>query len=211
MQRLVISVTNDLVTDQRVRKVCQSLAAEGFDIVLIGRKLKDSLPVERPYRTIRMRLLFNKSFWFYAEYNIRLFFLLFFLKKDFLLANDLDTLLPNFLIAKLFGKKLVYDSHELFTEVPELTNRPSVRNVWLHIEKSIFPKLKNVITVNQVIADIYEKKYEVPVLVIRNIAPKLQDVKYNNKLALEVKGNKKMLIYKVRVSIKIGERRKLFK
>lgn len=194
MQRILISVTNDLVTDQRVRKVCQTLTAEGFDVVLIGRKLKNSLPIERPYKTIRIHLLFNKSFWFYAEYNIRLFFLLFFLKKDILLANDLDTLLPNFLIAKLFGKKLVYDSHELFTEVPELTHRPSVQNVWLWIEKFIFPKLKNVITVNQIIADIYKEKYKVPVLVIRNIAHRLERLNVNKKLAEEVKGDKKMLI-----------------
>ncbi len=194
LPRILISVTNDLVTDQRVRKVCQTLAAEGYNIVLIGRKLKDSLPIERPYSTKRLRLIFNKGFCFYAEYNLRLFILLFFLKKDILLSNDLDTLLPNFLIAKLFGKKLVYDSHELFTEVPELTNRTQVRNVWLRIEKFIFPKLENVITVNQVIADIYEKKYKVPVIVIRNIAPKLQNIVYNNKLAQDVKGDKKMLI-----------------
>jgi len=194
LPRIVVSVTNDLVTDQRVRKVCDTLISEGFDILLIGRKLSQSLPIERPYKTYRMRLLFTKSFFFYAEYNIRLFLKLLFTKKDILLSNDLDTLFPNFLISSLFKKKLVYDSHELFTEVPELMHRPKVQKVWLRIEEFIFPKLKNVITVNQVIADVYLKKYQVPVEVIRNISKKLPAFVPDQNLANKVKDSRKMLI-----------------
>lgn len=194
MPRIIVSVTNDLVTDQRVRKVCETLVSEGFDILLIGRKLPQSLPIKRNYKTDRMRLFFKKSFFFYAEYNIRLFLKLLFNQKDILLSNDLDTLLPNYLISKLFGKKLVYDSHELFTEVPELIHRPKVQKAWLRIEEFIFPKLKNVITVNQVIADIYAEKYKVPVQVIRNISQKIPAFVRDQQLAQKVKGNRKMLI-----------------
>ena len=163
MQRIIVSVTNDLVTDQRVKKVCESLQSFGFYITLIGRKLPNSLPISRDYKVIRMPLLFKTGKFFYAEYNIRLFFKLLFLKKDILLANDLDTLLPNYLISRLFSKKIVYDSHELYTEVPELISRPRTQNVWLKIEEFIFPKLKNVYTVNEKIAEIYSNKYNVPV------------------------------------------------
>ena len=75
-----------------------------------------------------MSLLFNKGFLFYAEYNFRLFFLLLFSKKDILLSNDADTLLANFLASKLQNKKLVFDSHELFSEVPELVEKPFVKS-----------------------------------------------------------------------------------
>lgn len=194
MQRIIISVTNDLVTDQRVKKICETLQATGYDITLIGRKLPESLPLNRNYKTIRMKLLFNKKFLFYAEYNIRLFFKLLFLKKDVLLANDLDTLLPNYLISKMFSKKLVYDSHELFTEVSELISRPKIRNVWLGIENYIFPKLKNVYTVNDEIAKFYSHKYKIPVKVIQNIAPKLRNHNIDVALAKRIKGEKKMLI-----------------
>ncbi len=162
MPRIIISATNDLSTDQRIKKICETLFELNFDIVLIGRKLKSSLPLKRKYRTIRMKLLFNKGFLFYAEYNLRLFFQLLFLKKDILLSNDLDTLLPNFLISKIFSKKLVYDSHELFTEVPELISRPKVQKVWIKLEKYILPKLNNVYTVNNTIANYYSKKYGIP-------------------------------------------------
>ncbi|MCF6279189.1 MAG: glycosyltransferase [Flavobacteriaceae bacterium] len=173
MKRIIISVTNDLATDQRVYKVSKTLQKLGYDILLIGRKLPNSLPLKRPYKTYRMKLLFNKGFLFYAEYNLRLFFKLLFTKKDILLANDLDTLLPNYLISQFLNKKLVYDSHELFTEVPELINRPRVQKIWLKIEKNILPKLKNCYTVCQSIADYYNDKYNTNFSVIRNLPEKL--------------------------------------
>jgi len=194
LKRVIVSVTNDLVTDQRVHKVCTTLSEINYDVVLIGRKLSNSLAINRNYKTVRMKLLFNKGFLFYAEFNIRLFCKLFFIKKDILLSNDLDTLLPNFLISKIFNKKLVYDSHELFTEIPELIDRPQVQKVWLIIEKHIFPKLKNVYTVNASIASIYKKKYNVDVKIIRNIAQVLQDKSVDINLIDKVKGEKKMLI-----------------
>ena len=194
MPRIVVSVTNDLVTDQRVHKICTSLAEMEYEVILIGRKLQNSLPLNRKYNTSRMRLLFNKGFLFYAEYNLRLFFKLFFAKKDILLSNDLDTLLPNFLISKIFGKTLVYDSHELFTEIPELTARPRVKKVWLAIEKFIFPRLKNVYTVNDSIASIYKEKYAVDVKVVKNIAPKFSNNTADISLLKKIKGNQKMLI-----------------
>lgn len=194
MKRIVVSVTNDLITDQRVHKICTTLCENNFKIILIGRKLSSSKSLQRNYKTFRFKLLFNKSFLFYAEYNIRLFFKLLFLKKDILIANDLDTLLPNFLISVLQRKKLVYDSHELFTEVPELIHRPFVQKIWLSIEKFIVPKLKNMYTVNEEIASFYNKKYGIPVNVVKNIANKLNSNNPSAEFIKSTKGNKKMLI-----------------
>jgi len=176
-----------------VKKVCSTLQ-NNFEITLIGRKLSSSLPINRPYTVIRMPLIFKKGFLFYAEYNLRLFFKILFLKKDVLLANDLDTLLPNYLISTLFNKKLVYDSHEIFTEVPELISRSNIRNFWLRIEKFILPNLKNVYTVNKKIADFYHSKYSISVGAVRNISPKLDNQKIDVDLSKKIKGKKKMLI-----------------
>lgn len=168
-QRAIVSVTNDLVTDNRVHRTCTVLQQLGYDVLLVGRLLPGSPALERPYRTQRMRLLFNKGPLFYAEYNLRLFFLLLFQRSALLVANDLDTLLPNYLVAWFLGKPLVYDSHEFYTEVPELVHRPWVRRVWLAIERAIFPKLRSVITVNASIAKAYTERYGVQVQVVRNI------------------------------------------
>ena len=169
LKRVIVSVTNDLVTDQRVGKTCAVLTEMGFKVLLVGRKLKKSNSIQREYEVKRFRLLFNKGFLFYAEYNLRLFFFLLFSKKDLLFSNDLDTLVPNYLIRKIQKKKLIFDSHELFSEIPELENRKRVKNFWLAIEKKIIPKLKNIITVSNSIKEHYQSLYGVNVSVVRNI------------------------------------------
>lgn len=169
MKQVIVSVTNDITTDQRVHKVCTSLTEMNFNVTVIGRKLKNSIPINRKYSTYRFKLLFNKGVLFYAEYNLKLFLKLLFTKKDILLANDLDTLLPNYLASKLFKTKLVYDSHELFTEVPELIDRTFVKNTWLRIEKFIVPKLKHNYTVCNSIANYYNSKYNTNFKTLRNL------------------------------------------
>lgn len=176
MKRVIISVTNDLATDRRVDKVASSLQKLGFEVLLVGRLLPDSLPVERPYSCRRMKLWFSRGPLFYAEFNVRLFFLLLANRANILLSNDLDTLLSNYVASRLKGCALVYDSHEYYTEVPELVNRKRVQRIWQRIEKWIFPRLKNVYTVNESIAALYREKYGVPVEVIRNL-PEAQKVK----------------------------------
>jgi glycosyltransferase involved in cell wall biosynthesis len=148
-----------------------------------------------------MRMLFNNGFLFYAELNIRLFFVLLFTKKDLLFSNDLDTLLPNYLVSKIQGKKLIFDSHELFSEIPELENRKFVKSFWLGIENRILPKLKKVITVSDSIKKHYEEKYKIKVAVVRNL-PKAQEVK-PKKFSFATKG-KKVLLYQGSVNVGRG-------
>lgn len=169
MPRAIVTVTNDLGTDNRVHRTCTVLQELGYAVLLVGRALPGSLPLDRPYGTHRMRLLFRKGAWFYAEYNLRLFLLLIFRRSSLIVANDLDTLLAAWMAARLKGSQLVYDSHEYFTEVPELVERPRVRRIWLAIERWIFPKLKHVVTVNDSIAKAYHTRYGILPTVVRNI------------------------------------------
>lgn len=170
MKRIIISVTSDLVTDQRVHKVALSLHNEGFKVLLFGRKTSQSKPLEkREYKTKRTKLLFQKGFLFYANYNIWLFFYLMTHHADILLANDLDTLPANYLASKFKRIKLVFDSHEYFTGVPELINRARVRNIWKGFEQFILPRVDIVYTVNDSIAEIYRNEYKKDIFVVRNM------------------------------------------
>ena len=184
MKSVIVSVTNDLATDNRVNRSCSVLQSLGFRVVLVGRKLKQSSEVSRPYECKRFRMLFKKGVFFYAFYNLRLFFYLLFHRVDLLFANDLDTLLPNYLVSKIKRVPLIYDSHELFTEVPELQNAPFKKAVWTKIEKRIIPKLKYCITVNESIAKIFEEKYKVKFNSIRNV-PERMPTNLSNTINLE--------------------------
>lgn len=168
---MIVSVTNDLFTDQRVRKVCEFLIEHDFDVTLVGRKLPGSNKMPTlPYRTKRFPLWFKKGPLFYATYNLRLFCYLLFNKADILLSNDLDTLLANSWARKFKGCKLYYDSHELYCETPELVSRPKVQNFWKRIERKWLPRVDKMYTVNQSIADIYTQEYKIDVQVVRNIS-----------------------------------------
>ena len=195
MKRVIVSVINDLVTDQRVNKSCLTLRKMGYEVLLVGRKQRKSPPMdERPYDTHRMKLLFEKGPMFYAEYNIRLFFFLLFHKANLLLSNDLDTALPNFFISKLKGVKMIYDSHEYFTETPELVNRPRVQRVWKRIEGFVVPRLKEMITVCDSIAELFEQQYGVKCHVVRNIPSRAALPSKGDKMALDLPGDKRLLV-----------------
>lgn len=170
---IFISTTNDISTDNRVNKVALMLEKVGYKVCWIGRELPESKPLSRSYETQRMRLWFKKGGLFYAEFQVRLFLKLLFSasRNSVLLSNDLDTLLPNFLISRFFGIPLVYDSHEYFCGVPEIQGR-WVKRVWQALERSLFPRLEHIWTVNESIADLYEKDYGMRPRVFRNISPK---------------------------------------
>jgi glycosyltransferase involved in cell wall biosynthesis len=194
-QKVIVSVSSDLVTDNRVHRACSVLHDLGMDVLLIGRKKKSSPALNnRNYQTKRLNLIFEKGPFFYAELNIRLFFILLFKRKALLYANDLDTLLPNFLVSKLSGTKIIYDSHELFTESPELVHRKRTQRIWLSIEKMIFPKLTHIITVNDSIAQAYKNRYQKDLLVIRNIPTKYHSGKHLSKVKLNIPENSFLII-----------------
>ena len=195
MKRAIVSVINDLVTDQRVNKSCLALQKAGYEVLLVGRSLHKSPPMdERPYASHRMKLLFEKGPLFYAEYNVRLFFFLLFHRSNLLLSNDLDTILPNFFVSKLKRCKMVFDSHEYFTETPELVNRPLVQKVWKRIESFVVPKLPEMITVCDSIADLFREKYGIKCHVIRNIPPRKVLPPKGEKAALGLPTDKHLLV-----------------
>ena len=157
------------MTDNRVHKVAVSLQEMGFEPVLIGRLLPESHTVDRDYQTHRMKLLFRKGAMFYLEYNIRLFFHLLKSNVDIFVSNDLDTLPANYLASRIKRKPLVYDSHEYFTEVPELIGRPVVKAIWTWLEKLLVPRVDAAYTVCDSIAEVYRDLYKVDFKVVRNL------------------------------------------
>ena len=171
-----MAVTNDMVTDQRVHRAAATLADDGWHVTVVGRRLPHSglpryaAPVSgTPYAVRRFRLLFNRKALFYAEYTLRLWLYLLFCKVDLVYANDTDTLPACMLAAKMRRRKLFFDAHEMFPEVPELQHRQRVKRVWQRIEDCLFPHLTASCTVCQSIADAYAERYGIKMAVVRNL------------------------------------------
>lgn len=177
-KKVIISVINDIATDQRVRRTASAFSELNYQIIIVGRKLPQSLPVYEMngLRVKRFNMPINKGPLFYALFQVRLILFLILKKADVLFSNDLDTLLPNYLVSRLKGSVLIYDSHEYFTGVPELQKNHFARKIWTKVESFIFPKLKNVITVNRSIANLYSQQYGNIVHVVRNVPDKTNKI-----------------------------------
>jgi glycosyltransferase involved in cell wall biosynthesis len=153
---------------------------------LIGVLKSGSTPLQRNYSTQRLNVLFSKGPLFYFMLNVRMFFYLLFHKTEIIWANDLDVLWPAILMKKLRGTKVIYDSHEYFTEAEGLTGRERIKAIWTRIEERCVPQVDLFLTVNESIASIYRKKYNREVLVQRNM-PILVEDEYEREELFEVK------------------------
>lgn len=174
--RVVVSVFNNLYTDQRVEKVCKTLYDNGYQPILIGNNWLGAPEMERPYPFFRIGLKSIKLRFAYMEFQTKLY-------KEIqkhadnntiLLANDLETIMPSYMISKKLGIPLVFDSHEIFTEMPTIQGR-WVKKVWKKIERSFVPKIKKMMTASSSYADWFVKEYQItrPV-VVRNLPRRIK-------------------------------------
>ncbi|MEI6456682.1 MAG: glycosyltransferase [bacterium] len=211
-KKAIVSVTNDLVTDQRVDRTCRTLVKMGYDVMQIGRKKRDSLPVPiRSYQTRRMVLLFEKGPLFYAEFNLRLFLLLLVKRADLLVSNDLDTLPANYFAQKWLRwfrndkePVLVHDCHEYYRGVPELVGRKSVTSIWKWLEDITFPHLEKIYAVNGSIAGIYGREYGKTIEVIRNVPDRKGPSVAIDRSELGIGPQQKVILYQGAVNVDRG-------
>lgn len=156
-----------------MQRICSSLSCAGYDVTLIGRKLRHSQPFKPEcFRQKRLSCIFSSGKLFYVEFNLRLFLHLLFISADCFCAIDLDTILPNYFASKLRKKKRAYDAHELFTEQKEVVTRPAIHKLWLKVERFAVPKFPHGYTVNEFIVAEFKRRYGVVYTVVRNL-PKL--------------------------------------
>ncbi|HMJ46239.1 MAG TPA: glycosyltransferase [Ferruginibacter sp.] len=168
---LYFTVTTDLSYDQRMIRICTSLASNGYTVVLVGRNQHFSIPLQlKVYQQKRIHCYSRKGKIFYAEYNFRLFIYLLFKKMDGICAIDLDTIIPCHFISVIKKIPKVYDAHELFCEMKEVVRRPGIYKIWKWIEKQTVPYFDNGYTVNDLIAHEFKKMYGKDYKVIRSIA-----------------------------------------
>lgn len=161
-------------------RICTSLSKGGYDVVLIGRRKRSSLPLkEQTFKQKRIFCFFEKGKLFYAEYNIRLFFYLLFMRMNVICTIDLDTILPCLFASKIRNKLRVYDAHELFCEMEEIVSRPAIYKMWKAIERFAVPQFKHGYTIGECYAEEFKSMYNVNYNIVRN-ATILQPIRETN-------------------------------
>lgn len=198
--KILVSVFNNLYTDQRVEKVCKTLHENAYQLELIGNNWGGLPEMQRPYSFSRIYLQSKVLRFAYIEFQWKLFFQL--LKKTdqntILHSNDLDTLLPNYLVSKIKGIPLVWDSHEIFTEMPSVTNRWT-QKVWRFLENSLVKKIKYFMIANDSYADWFVRTYKIKrPIVVRNLPRKTSSPKNL------VENNPKVILYQGTINFSRG-------
>lgn len=170
MKKIYFTVTNDLTYDQRMIRICTSLANAGYKVWLIGRQRPHSKPLHpQVFQQKRLKCFFERGKFFYLEYNIRLFFFLLWNRFDAVCSIDLDTILAGYYSCTIKRKICIYDAHEYFTEVPEVVQRPTTKRIWEWIAKHTISKIKHAYTVCESLQAVFNAQYQASFEVIRNV------------------------------------------
>lgn len=190
---LIIGLTGNLLSDQRMQRIASALQQSSYEVEVYFRqyfKYKSNIPKtnpEYPYRAVGLKPPVNSGPLFYFSYNLILFFKLLFKPADIYYAVDSDTLPAFSLLSLLRQKKLVYDAHEYFAEVPELAGNGIKKKIW-HLLTRIGVKRAGIcISVGEALCIELEKVYGKKFHCIRNVPelnPPARHTTYDKKTIL---------------------------
>lgn len=167
--QITLLVSNDIQYDQRMIRIASSLQKEGYPIILVGRQKKSKTIPSYSFKTHLLCCYFSSGVLFYLEFNLRLFLYLCSRKREVIYAVDFDTLPATFLYHLIYSKPFVFDSHELYTEVPELQNHKIKKWIWEMVGKTAIPSATFSMTVSESLAHYLSVKYSVNFVTIRNV------------------------------------------
>ena len=166
-------------------KECKSLAKIGYDVTVIAYWLEglNLEGMENGYKIIRIPIV-TKS-WSknpiiqiikYLEFLIRSLFVVKKIQPDICHSHDPDGLLIGCFVKLLFKAKLIYDSHELWSDSIHLKgNNKILYNIGRQIEKILIKRAEVVIAVNQSIAEIINKENHIKsIAVVRNLPDSIE-------------------------------------
>jgi len=178
MKTCLVLLLNPFTNDSRVLKESTSLGENGYRVVLFALHAP-GLPEEEPApfgRVIRFKAEAwgeHKVFKLIkaARVAVAMVAAARRIRPDVVHANDLETLPIGYAIAKLFGAKLIYDSHELWRDSG---NRAAIPR-WIYalamaLERWLAPRADGVITVSDGIARDMRDHLHIPLpTLVRNV------------------------------------------
>ncbi|MDD4439889.1 MAG: glycosyltransferase [Tissierellia bacterium] len=170
MKRVVICLFGDYHTDDRVLKKAESLSKK-FKVTVISvnkknypleEKISNNLHIKNKFIKNKLKRHFIRfcNFWFWKQI----------VKEnpaDIYDCNDPDTIMAGIYAKKYYNSKIVYDAHELWSDVAE-KQKTVIKTMYSFIssnilywfyERPFIKKYNAVITVNESIKSILKKRY----------------------------------------------------
>ena len=185
MKKIDFFVDMDIKADPRVKKTATALS-EKFNVVVHSLKrglINNNKVVDYNFKIKYMKInlpdYVNNFFLInYAMHLISFFFEALKSDGDIYYANDLDVFIPVWFAAKIKRKKIIYDTHEYYTEVkPKNSSKfKLILLKFLAIIEKTFMKYTDInITVCELFADTFAKQYKIrkPYVIknVQNIVP----------------------------------------
>jgi len=169
LKKVIITTSNNLYFDNRVHKITLALMELGFEVLKTGsNNPKISKPQNRPGREKLFNLPFKKGPLFYFFLNIYTFFFLLFSRFNLIWAVDMDTLPAAKTAALIKRKPIVFDGHEYFSELPELTDRKIIKEIWTKMEQFFLPGCNLYFTVSPGLVKLYKQNLNLDFRLLRN-------------------------------------------
>ena len=190
MNKITISFLGNLNYDTRTFNFFKSLNEYGDEVNFIGFDWltegfkginNDKIMIFKLTKGKLSLLFYFKFFFIQLKYSLRS-------KSDIYLASDFFSLPALFITAKLYNKKIIYDSRELFTELPFHEKKPIVRKIIKVFERFLIKRVDAVLTTGEMDSNYLKKHYPINNIYLQRNLPlknnSLQPVNLYNKFSI---------------------------
>ncbi len=175
---LHILLSNNIISDRRMLRIADALQGSNrYSVSLIGCKAIDSNKKHHSIRLKHLNIPFERGPLFYLSLNWQMFFHLRSERPAIVYAVDLDTMLAARMYMMMHKAKLIFDSHELFDQVPELARKRVVQFIWRSIAAFTVPRADLCLTVSASVAKVLHQRHNKTFHVILNVPRALKNDK----------------------------------
>ncbi len=177
MLDVLIVVSSDPKYDSRSSKYLSSLLESGFKVKVVG--ISSDGTTDRNDNLVRLPISHLSGKKFFLEFYKHTIREVRKLPAKIVIAGDLFSLPPAIINKRRYSgqnvhAKLIYDSKELYEELPSLKLKRTSFLFWNFVEKTSIRYVDQVLTVNNSIANILETKWRLPTAVVMNVPDVMQ-------------------------------------
>lgn len=163
MARIIMLVTSELDRDPRVQKEALIAHQSGHDVMVICRSYEGAnMPYEVKPLSIKRRDYLMAKYLERIFTNFKLAQFAALAKPDIIHSNDLDTLPAAYVAARWTKARLLYDAHELWSDIGEGRAGCIGKFIILFVERFLAQRADAVITVSSYRAQAMSKALHIP-------------------------------------------------